>query len=247
MRPVPFTSGEFYHLYNRGVDKRRIFMSPAEYRRFIAYLFLLNDTERRRIDHLFDPSSNLATIWKAKPSGSFSGGDALVAIGAYCLMPNHFHLYVTPVADDGISKFMQRLQTAYTMYFNEKYERSGALFQGTFKAEHVDNDIYAKYLFSYIHLNPAKLKDPEWKERGPRDLKELREFVGKYPYSSLGEYRTHKHMITNPKPFPHSFSRKRDIDDHINDWILLRGNERLNLPVRRKNGKAKPFGGRTGH
>lgn len=187
-------------------------MSPAEYKRFLVYLFLLNDRENKRIDFLFS-SKTSSRIWEAKPSSS------LVAIGAYCLMPNHFHLYLTPLVDGGISKFMQRLQTAYTMYFNEKHERSGALFQGTFKASHVEGDAYAKYLFSYIHLNPAKLKDPNWKKFGARDFGKLQRHVSEYQYSSLGEYINNRHVITSPRAFPGYLSSAREVQDHVDYWL----------------------------
>jgi putative transposase len=218
MRRIVFSEGEFYHLYNRGVDKRTIFTSRGEYRRFLAYLYFLNDTDTTlRADVALRQQLPASfTQWKAKPS------TPLVAIGAFCLMPNHFHLYVTPLVEGGISKFMQRLQTAYTMYFNEKHDRSGALFQGTFKATHIDNDVYARYLFSYIHLNPAKIADPLWKEQGARDLKKLREFVRAYSYSSLPEYLAGKHEITDPSKFPDYFSQKMDLDDHIDTWLELR-------------------------
>lgn len=216
MRRITFSEGEYYHLYNRGVDKRTVFADHSDYERFLAYLFLFNDSERTRIDYQLSRGS---VDWEAKPSRP------LVAIGAYCLMPNHFHLYATPLVEQGISKFMQRLQTGYTMYFNQKHERSGALFQGTFKAQHANSDRYAKFLFSYIHLNPAKLKDPHWKERGARDLKELRDYVRKYPYSSMGEYLTGKSAISNPAKFPAYLWRKKDIDDHIDSWIATRNLE----------------------
>lgn len=210
MRRVQFSEGEFYHLYNRGVDKRKVFTSPIEYKRFIAYLYFLNDVENRRFDYVLKTNQ----MWKAKPPKK-----QLVAIGAYCLIPNHFHLYVTPLVENGISKFMQRLQTAYTMYFNQSHDRTGALFQGTFKAEHVARDQYAKYLFSYIHLNPAKLKEPKWKEVGARNLRGLRDYIRSYPYSSMGEYVARKHVITNPQLFPGFLTTVRDVDEHIDTWL----------------------------
>lgn len=217
MRRIAFAEGECYHLYNRGVDKRKVFTSLGEYRRFCAYLLLLNDTSSLRSDVVLRSGvpADLAE-WKAKPS------TPLVAIGAYCLMPNHFHLYVTPLVDGGISKFMQRLQTAYTMYFNERHQRSGALFQGTFKAQHVDTDNYAKYLVSYIHLNPAKLVDPAWKDRGPRDLKKIGGFVRTYPHSSLPAYLSGEHVISDPSRFPFDLAERRDLEAHIDDWLRFR-------------------------
>jgi putative transposase len=215
MRRTLFVEGEFYHLYNRGVDKRVVFTTHADYKRFLAYLFILNDARPVRAGSL------LRSNWKP-PEEKSGERDPLVALGAFCLMPNHFHLYVTPLQEGGISKFMQRLQTAYTMYFNEKNERSGALFQGTFKAEHVGRDAYAKYLFSYIHLNPAKIKDPAWKERGPRDLNKLAEFIQEYPYSSLSEYITERHSITDPSKFPNYLSNINEVEEHIHTWLQFR-------------------------
>lgn len=213
MRRVIFSEGEFYHLYNRGVDKRVVFTSPEEYRRFLVYLYLLNTEELVRPADVIDAHSEEAIF-------NLPRGEPLVAIGAFCLMPNHLHLLATPLAEGGISKFMQRVQTAYTMYFNVKHDRSGALFQGTFKAEHAGKDPYLKYLYSYIHLNPATLTDPKWKEkRFKKDLNALGKNVRSYPYSSLQEYMTSVHRITNPAKFPNYFSDHRDIETHIDSWL----------------------------
>ncbi len=213
MRKTQFAIGEYYHIYNRGVDKRIVFTREADYQRFLAYLFLLNDTENKRIEYIFRSGKS---VWEAKPR------KLLVAIGAYCLMPNHFHLYLTPLVEDGISKFMQRVQTAYTMYFNKKYNRSGALLQGTFKAEHVAKDEYAKYLFSYIHLNPAKLKDKRWKEKGAKELRGLKKYLEEYPYSSLHEYIQKDHQITSPKEFPDYFASVKELDEHVSFWLEIK-------------------------
>jgi putative transposase len=213
MRHITLSEGEYYHVYNRGVDKRVVFTEPLEYKRFLDYLNLMNDTERTRYTDDFRHNH------EAKPREPERYKSPLVAIGAYCLMPNHFHLYVTACTEGGISKFMQRIQTAYTMYFNQKHERAGSLFQGTFKAEHVASDVYAKYLFSYIHLNPAKLVDPDWKEFGVRDFRGVQKFLREYPYSSLREYREKRHIITSPSKFPEYFLNARDVDDHVDFWL----------------------------
>lgn len=215
MRRITLSEGEYYHLYNRGVDKRVTFSSRPEYNRFLAYLYLMNDVESARY-------TDVIRTFSRGLASRYDRGKPLVAIGAYCLMPNHFHIYATPLVEDGISKFMQRVQTAYTMFFNQKHERSGALFQGTFKARHVDDDAYAKYLFSYIHLNPAKLKEPNWKNFGARDFRGLHEYLRTYPYSSLREYTEREHIITNPSKFPDYLSDARELDDHINFWLEFR-------------------------
>lgn len=176
-------------------------------------LYLANSTEDTRI-------SNVLRMTKYADVFSLDRGDPLVAIGAFCLMPNHFHILATPLIENGISQFMLKLQTGYSMYFNTKNERSGSLFQGPFRSSHADNDRYLQYLYSYIHLNPAKLKDPLWKEKvGSKN--ELAKFVESYPYSSYSAYINNSHTITNPEKFPEYFSSKEEIQLHISDWLQM--------------------------
>lgn len=210
-RKVQFVENEYYHLYNRGVDKRTIFLSLADYRRFLMLLYLANSDQDIRI-------SNVLKATRYEGVFSRDRGEPLIAIGAFCLMPNHFHILATPLIKDGISKFMLKLQTGYSMYFNTKNERSGSLFQGPFKSIHADNDRYLEYLFSYIHLNPAKLKEPKWKER-IRSKGGLMKYVETYPYSSYSAYLNDSHSITDPTKFPDYFSSKDEVASHITDWL----------------------------
>lgn len=212
-RKVTHVEGEFYHLYNRGVDKRKIFSSTADYKRFLMLLYLSNSSETVHI-------SNLLKTKAASDIFTHERGDPLVAIGAFCLMPNHFHLLATPVHKDGLASFMLKLQTGYSMYFNTKNSRSGSLFQGPYKSEHAGDDVYLQYLFSYIHLNPAKLKDPNWKEN--QHHKSLQVFVENYPYSSYHEYRSKQPIITTPDAFPSYFSTEKKMQAHLTDWLNIK-------------------------
>ena len=178
-RKYNFVPGEFYHIYNRGTDKRTIFLNVTDYQRFQVLLYLVNSTQNINIRDLLKTKKNLYEITLE--------GEPLVAIGAYCLMPNHFHLLLTPLVDEGISLFMQKLATSYSMYFNNKYERTGSLFQGKFRSELATDDRYLKYLFSYIHLNPVKLIQPDWKERGIMDCNKTQRYLEQYDYSSYLE------------------------------------------------------------
>jgi REP element-mobilizing transposase RayT len=213
MRAIKFVEGEYYHLYNRGVDKRNVFTEPKEYKRFLAYLYMLNSSRGN-----VRPSDFFRTN-KLEDAFEIEREDCLVALGAFCLMPNHFHLYATPLTENGISKFMQRLETAYTKYFNEKHNRTGALFGSTFKAEHVSSDRYARYLFSYIHLNPAKLRDRQWKTRKPNEWRQLKKYVQTYPYSSCREYFGQQYVITEPNRFPTYLRGKTNVGNHISEWL----------------------------
>jgi len=195
-RKVTFEKDEFYHIYNRGVEKRVVFQNNSDYKRFLALLYLANSKKTIQFRNNFSKKNSFDEILKK------DRGEPLVAIGAYCLMPNHFHLLLTPLIEGGISKFMLKLQTGYSMYFNKKNDRVGALFQGVFKSQHIDDDMYLNYIYAYIHLNPAKLKNNNWKTQPKSFLNTLKEFVAQYSYSSLQEYLSLDYKIINHKPFP---------------------------------------------
>ncbi|MEK7604749.1 MAG: transposase [Patescibacteria group bacterium] len=138
-------TGEFYHLYNRGVDKRIIFNDLSDTERFFKSMVEFNTA---------DPVGSLYENSFRQLGGETSKlTDKLVSIVAYCLNPNHFHMIVEQLRDGGISEFMKRLGGGYTMYFNNKYERSGALFQGVFKDVHIDSNEYLLHVSAYVNLN----------------------------------------------------------------------------------------------
>ncbi len=112
----------------------------------------------------------------------------LVDILAFCLMPNHFHLLIKQKVENGVVKFMQKLGTGYTMSFNEKYERSGSLFQGTYKAVLVEKDSHFIHLPYYIHSNPLDMKFPEWRNKEIKNYKEAMKFLENYRWSSFPDY-----------------------------------------------------------
>lgn len=142
-RNIKFVVDGYYHIYNRGVDKRKIFLDSQDLYYFLDNLIIFNIKERTSIS---TSDSNLRKLAKQIAKQS----KPLVKIVAYALLPNHFHLILKEIGEGGISKFMQKISTSYTMYFNEKYDRSGALFQGTFKAKPI-NDLIV--LSSYVNLN----------------------------------------------------------------------------------------------
>jgi len=204
LRKQSFVPGEYYHLYNRGTEKRIIFSNEQDYRHFLFLIFICNTTksiELRNIDKNFDR------------------GETIVDIGSFCLMPNHFHILVREKIENGISKYMRKLLTAYSMYYNMKYKRSGKLYEGVFKSIHVNKDTYLKYLYSYIHLNPAKLVDKNWKNKRQVNTTRLLEYVFNYPYSSLQEYQTGKFKIINPVEFPDYFKKPIDHKNELFEWL----------------------------
>lgn len=212
-RTFSFAIGEFYHIYNRGTEKRNIFMSRSDRNRFLALLYFANQSDPADLKL---QGSTLLEIIERRTSAP------LVEIAAYCLMPNHFHLLIREFEDGGISKFMQKLTTGYTMYFNKKNERNGSLFQGRFKATHVSDDRYLRYLISYIHLNPVKLIEPKWKETGITDKDRAERYLEEYTQSSyldyLGRNRS-EGMILSREALPEYFSSGADFKTLVTEWL----------------------------
>jgi putative transposase len=121
-----------------------------------------------------------------------------------------------------ISKFMQKVSTAYVMYYNKKYQRTGGLFEGKFKSQYVDSDRYLKYLFSYIHLNCLKLLNKNWREEGFHGTQKALDYLSKYRYSSYPSYLGVDKIqgkILNIKAFPKYFPNAKSLNEEILDWI----------------------------
>ena len=163
MRKINFHEDEYYHVYNRGTDKRTIFLEEREYERFLYLLYACNDV---------NPLLNSQFYYRGFASivTQIDTREKLVNILCFCLMPNHYHLLLQQRVKEGISRFMQKLGTGYTMYFNTKHKRNGVLFQGVFKGIHVEDERYLTHLTRYIHLNPLELKKPDWKKIGVKKL-----------------------------------------------------------------------------
>ncbi|MCK9352125.1 MAG: transposase [Candidatus Paceibacterota bacterium] len=213
-RKFNFSVDEYYHVFSRGVDRREIFSDKEDRERFLRLLYITNSSKSVR----FTEISRL-------PYPLMERGEPLAAVGAYCLMPNHFHLLLRETEENGISSFMKKLLTSYSMYFNKKNDRTGNLFESTFRAEHVDGDNYLKYLFAYIHLNPIKLIDSEWKKKGIINKKLAKEYLSSYEYSSYFEYtgkERDESLILCAKEFPEYFGNIHDFRDFINYWLTYR-------------------------
>jgi len=214
-REFKFSFGEYYHVYNRGVEKRNIFIKDRDWIRFHNLLYLANDTKSFRFPILGNEFFN-----------TIDRGDPIVAVGAYVLMPNHFHILIKEIVQDGISQFMKKLTTGYSMYFNKVNDRVGPLFQNRFKAEHVGNDEYLKYLYAYIHLNPIKLIDPKWKENGIKNYNNSLKFLRQYRYSSYDDYtgiNRKEGIILLKKEFPDYFLGMYAFKSFVNDWLAFKG------------------------
>lgn len=179
-RDTPFTVGEWYHCFNRSIEKRIAFEDTKDYHRFLELIYLANDEFPLRRDYI--------GIRKFEEVINIHRGKKLVAVGAFCIMPNHFHLVLKEVSEGGITSFMRKVGTAYTLYFNSRHERAGNLFLKPFRSSHVSGDSRLQQLISYVHCNPIALYEPEWKTKHVVDPQFLGERIAEYPYSSLSAH-----------------------------------------------------------
>ena len=195
MNREKFANGEIYHVFNRGVDKRIIFLDSKDVGRFLKSMVIFNSI--KPIGSLYEQSF-LKEKKKSKP---------LVRFIAYNLLPNHFHFILEQVVEGGISEFMRRLLGGYTWYFNKRNKRSGSLFQGTFKSKHIDSNEYLLHISVYVNLNDkintfggetAKLSKSSWDEYISPDKNNENICSGKDVI--LGQFNS----ITDYKKFAHS-------------------------------------------
>ena len=141
-----YDSNAYYHVYNRGVEKRKIFLDDQDYAVFVSLL-------KRYL------SDKQALDSRGREYLSLAGK---VEVVAFCLMPNHFHILLYQIELGAATQLLRAVCSSYVTYFNSKYNRVGALFQGNFKAVRVNSDNYLSYLTRYIHCNPDNYLNYEW-------------------------------------------------------------------------------------
>jgi REP element-mobilizing transposase RayT len=207
-RNVKFVEGEFYHVFNRGVDKRKIFFSAGDWNHFLKLLYIRNSNDRHiRIDRI-----------KNKKFSDIKRGEAIVDICAYAMMNNHFHLLLKEKRKGGITQFMLQFMTSYSMYMNKKYDRTGPLICKPFRAEYIDSDQYFRWLISYIHLNPLDQFEQNWEEDGIADKSGAANFLEEYKYSSYQDYfvgERDESLILNKKILPVKIADLEDLSQML--------------------------------
>lgn len=195
-RKNPLINGFYYHIFNRGVDGRLIFQTRLEYKQLLStidYYQYSNLPFRHSRFKELALADRLSLMYELD-----CNNEKRVEITCFCLMPNHFHLLLHQLTDNGVSEFMQQVQDSYTKYFNLKNNRTGVLFSGNFKSVLVESDIQLLHLSRYIHLNPYS-----------SGIVSTVEDVFTYPWSSLNEYMNNsRENITNNKIILDQFNYK---------------------------------------
>jgi|SRR3989344_100364 len=176
MRKTLFVPGEYYHIFNRGNNKQIIFRDNRDWARFLfALLYFQSDTPIYNLGPKISYFIKHRVFNISRKMTENIVKNRSVELINFCLMPNHFHATVKELKENGISNYMQRVLNAFTKYFNTKHEQSGHLFQGPFKAVHIENNEQLLYLSAYIHSNPKGIQ--EWKNK-----------IHQFPWSSFQDY-----------------------------------------------------------
>jgi len=224
-KEITKTTEGIFHVLNRGVDSRNIFLDEKDYFRFIHNLFEFNDPS---------PVFNLSYYLNRLQSIDFVNQyikkprKLIVEILAFCLMPNHFHLLLRQREEGGLTKFMRKIGVGYANYFNQKYQRSGALFQGRFKLILVKEETHFIHLPYYIHFNPLDLKMPDWRKGEIENYQNAIKFLESYRWSSHLDYLSKKNFpsVTQRefllKIFGGSENYKRGIENWLKEMNLVK-------------------------
>lgn len=177
-----------WHVLNRGVEERDIVLDDEDRRRFVANLYAMNDS--KAVDNMN------YYFWRARffnditSAHSLRDRNLLVHIHGWCLMDNHFHILLSELGEGTIGKFLMKLNAGYAKYFNEKYKRSGTLFQGRTKKKLINNDAYFLWILHYIHFNPLDYfkKAGDWRTQRLNNPTGALDWLRRYRWSSFRDY-----------------------------------------------------------
>ncbi len=206
VRKFPFTNGEFYHVYNRGVNRRKIFLNPSDYLKFIGTINYYSYS-----DHKIRFSEYCSLSFENQLDYFNRLNKKGISIVAFVQMPNHFHFLLKQLEDDYLMNFLRLIQNSYTRYFNLKHGRIGHLFQGHFKAVHVDRNEQLLHLSRYIHLNPAT-----------SNIVKTMDELEHYNWSSLPAYissGSSKLNFITTEPILEQFETSQDYGKFVEDQI----------------------------
>lgn len=189
MRKEAFFVNDFVHIYNRGNRKQEIVRDEADREYFLDALFYFNNKKTPPVPLSFIRKSNYGNtvnrfIWQPH----WPARDPLVKILAFILLDNHFHLLIQEINDGGTTAFMRKFATGITNRFNTKYNETGRLFQGAYKAKRVDSENYLRYLSIYIQIKNAFEVHPKGSQYAVEHFDEAYVFATRYPYGSLAVY-----------------------------------------------------------
>ena len=230
MRKEPFGVGDYVHVFNRGNRKMEIVRDYSDRWRFLQALRFFNDSNSsqnilRKLSLSksdSDRSDRPDSVFKMGWPSDWPDKDPLIKIMCYCLVPNHFHLLLKEIREKGISRFMQKLGTGHTNYFNIKYQEAGSLFQGGYKARVIRNKNYLMYLSAYIQVINVLELFPGGIPSAIKNLDKALKFVQDYPFSSYPDYiGLRKSLFIDKDTLGEIFPKPEDYKKFVREAILF--------------------------
>jgi len=224
-RKQPFINNEIYHIVLRGIDGNLIFKDINDYYRGIFSIYELNNAKPTTIQYRRKIRTHLKQKLDRGPTSIVDERQKLVEILAFCFMPNHIHLLVRQINNEGISKFMAKFGTGYGGYFNRRYGRKGYVFQNRFLAVHIKDDNQLKIIFAYIHANPISLIESQWKEDGIKNPEKAIEFAENYKWSSYPDYisKINFPSVTERNFILELMQKEQGCREFLDYWIKYKG------------------------
>ncbi len=233
MRKEPFSIDDYVHVYNRGNRKQPIVHNVRDRDHFLQMLYYFN-AEQIPIATFRELNKQRLNLCNFEWPKEWQPRKPIVSIAAFTLLENHFHLLLKEIVEGGIAKFMQKLGTGMTMYYNTKYKESGSLFQGSYKARCVDEDLYLKYLSVYIQVKNVFELYPGGLKKATKEFSKAYDWAVSYPYCSLSDFvrKTNRGIIdkeifteifSNPKEykeFAHECMLNMNFDEQLENFIL---------------------------
>ena len=222
-RKEKFTPGEYYHIYSRVILNLQEFKDFNNAKRLAQALLLANSTKSgQAFDYLRNNKNSASAMKKAVEISR--QGEKLVDIICYVIMPDHYHFLLRELKDRGISDFIRRCNTAIAKYVNIKNKRSGHLFEGNFKAKHIDSNEYLLHLSVYIHLNPLDfLENRGWRNHKLKNWKSNKEKLLNYKWSSLKHFlddNFNDPIISGVEIILDQFKNRKEYELFLKDWSL---------------------------
>ena len=230
-RKQQFANNEIYHITIRKIGDDLLFKNIDDYYRGIFSIYEFNNTKpitiqyQRKVRAKLKKEKEIVVETDRGPSSIIDRRDRLVDILTFCFMPNHMHLLIKQLKDNGITKFMSKLGTGYGGYFNRKYSQKGYVFQNRFSAVHIETEEQLMAVFAYIHINPISLIEPKWKEKGIQNMEKIIEFLENYKWSSYLDYIGKKNFpsVTEREFMLKVVNGEQGCKKIVEEWIKYKG------------------------
>ncbi len=231
-KPRQFEIGNIYHIINRGIDGRKIFIKPQDYSRFILSLEFFNSTNlidiwtlvgHGLVTAIGGSNPPIAGMAKRIEEQRKKKSESIIELMAFALMPNHYHLIVREIVVGGVSSYMQKIG-GYTGYFNKQYDRKGSLFGSSYKYVEIKTEAQLFVVFNYVHTNPVELVESMWKKQQVKNFDKAKNFLENYKWSSYKDYIGMPTFsnTTDREFFLDLFDREKGCKKEVEDWIKFK-------------------------